>query len=114
MLLRNITGVHSVGIDELLYVEADGDTTRVFCTTQENPIIVSTHLKDFLEKLAPLSKDLIRVNRSNAVNIRKILQIKDEPMNLSGRKLLILKQTDEKLVLSLKYKKDLMVRFKLI
>lgn len=114
VLLRNSTGVHSVGIEDLIYVEADGDTTRVFCVDMEFPIVVGTHLKDFLDKLQSLSKNVLRVNRFNAVNILKIIQIKDEFRNLSARKIIHLKNTEETLVLSQKYKRELLARFKMI
>lgn len=114
VLLRNTGGVHSVHVEDLIFVEADGDTTRVFCTTHKFPIVVSTHLKDFLDKLTPMSKNILRVNRSNAVNILKIIQIKDEPKSITAKKTLVLAGAEETLTLSLKYKKDVMSRFKLI
>ncbi len=114
VLLRNTDGVYSVHVEDFIFVEADGDTTRVFCVTHKYPIVVSTHLKDFLEKIERLSKNILRVNRSNAVNIRKIVQIKDEPKSITAKKTLILEGTEEKLTLSLKYKKDVLARFKMI
>lgn len=114
VLLRSNTGVQSVDIKDLVFLEADGDTTKVFAATQAHPIVVSTHLKDFLEKLSVMSRDMLRVSRSNAVNIRKIVEIKDDFRNLSAKKTLILKGTDETVSLSPIYKKELMARFKLI
>lgn len=114
VLLRSNTGVQSVDIKDLVFLEADGDTTRVFAATQAHPIVVSTHLKDFLEKLSAMSKDIIRVNRSNAVNIRKIIEIKDDLRNISTKKTLVLKDTEETVGLSPIYKKELMARFRLI
>lgn len=114
VLLRHNTGVHSVGMDDLIYVESDGDTTRVFCRGEEYPIVVGTHLKDFLDQLAALSNNVLRVNRFNAVNILKIVRIKDDLKSLSSRKILYLKDTEETLVLSQKYKRELLARFKMI
>lgn len=114
VLLRSNTGVQSVDIKDLVFLEADGDTTKVFAATQAHPIVVSTHLKDFLEKLSAMSKDMLRVSRSNAVNIRKIIEIKDDLRNISAKKTLVLKDTEETVGLSPIYKKELMARFKLI
>ncbi len=114
VLLRSNTGVQSVDIKDLVFLEADGDTTKVFAATQAHPIVVSTHLKDFLEKLSAMSKDILRVSRSNAVNIRKIIEIKDDLRNISAKKTLVLKDTEETVGLSPIYKKELMARFKLI
>lgn len=114
VLLRNSTGVQSVDIEDLIFLEADGDTTKVYAATQEHPIVVSTHLKDFMEKLSVMSKDMLRVNRSNAVNIRKIVEIKDDHRNISTKKTLILKDTQETVDLSPIYRKELMARFNMI
>lgn len=114
ILLRSNTGVQSVDIKDLILLEADGDTTKVYASTQLHPIVVSTHLKDFLEKLSAMSKDMLRVSRSNAVNIRKILEIKDDLRNISAKKTLILKDTEETVSLSPIYRKELMARFKMI
>ncbi|MCE7993130.1 MAG: LytTR family transcriptional regulator [Roseivirga sp.] len=114
VLLRSNTGVQSVDIKDLVFLEADGDTTKVYAATQAHPIVVSTHLKGFMEKLSAMSKDMLRVSRSNAVNIRKIIEIKDDFRNLSAKKTLILKDTDETVSLSPIYKKELMARFKMI
>lgn len=114
ILLRSNTGVQSVDIQDLVFLEADGDTTKVYAATQAHPIVVSTHLKGFMEKLSAMSKDILRVSRSNAVNIRKIIEIKDDFRNLSAKKTLILKDTDETVSLSPIYKKELMARFKMI
>lgn len=114
VLLRSNTGVQSVDIKDLIFLEADRDTTKVFAATQSHPIVVSTHLKDFLEKLSAMSNDMLRVNRSNAVNIRKILEIKDDLRNISTKKTLILKDTEETVGLSPIYRKELMARFKMI
>lgn len=114
ILLRSNTGVQSVDIKDLILLEADGDTTKVYASTQSHPIVVSTHLKDFLEKLSVMSKDMLRVSRSNAVNIRKIIEIKDDLRNVSAKKTLILKDTEETVSLSPIYRKELMARFKMI
>ena len=114
ILLRSNTGVQSVDIKDLVFLEADGDTTKVYASTQTHPIVVSTHLKGFMEKLSAMSKDMLRVNRSNAVNIRKIIEIKDDHRNVSAKKTLVLQDTSEILTLSPIYKKELMARFKMI
>lgn len=114
VLLRSNTGVQSLDIKDLIFLEADGDTTKVYAATQSHPIVVSTHLKDFLEKLSAMSKDVLRVSRSHAVNIRKIIEIKDDLRNISAKKTLILKDTEETVSLSPIYRKELMARFKMI
>ena len=114
ILLRNGTSVQSLDISDLIFLEADGDTTKVFTAVQQHPMVVSTHLKDFLEKIASMSRDLIRVSRSNAVNIRKILKIKDDVRNVSAKKTIILRDTEETVMLSPIYRKELMARFKMI
>ena len=114
MFLRNVSGVFSVGVEDLIYVEADGQTTRVYSANHDRPIVVSTHLGEFLDKMGGMTKNIIRINRSMAVNILKILQIKDDSRVLSGRKQLILKGIDEPLTLTSKYKRDLMARFRTI
>lgn len=114
ILLRSNTGVQPVDVNDLVYLEADGDTTKVYVAIQKHPIIVSTHLKDFLDQVASMTSDMIRVNRSNAVNIRKIVQIKDDFRNLSAKKTLLLRDTEETLTLSPIYRKELIARFKMI
>lgn len=114
VLLRGNTGVESVDMNDLIFLEADGDTTRVFTAVHEHPLVVSTHLKDFMDKLAEMTKDITRVNRSNAVNIRKIIQIKDDTRNISAKKTIILRDTDETVALSPIYRKELLARFRMI
>lgn len=114
VMLRHNTGVESLNISDLLVLEADGDTTKVYTSVHRHPVVVSTHLKDFMEKLSVMTPDMIRVNRSNAVNIRKILQIKDDQHNVSAKKTIVLKNTEVTVTLSPIYRKELMARFKMI
>ena len=114
IMLRSNTGVESLNVSDLLVLEADGDTTKVFTSVHRHPVVVSTHLKDFMAKLSAMTQDMIRVNRSNAVNIRKIVQIKDDQHNVSAKKTIILKDSELTVALSPIYRKELMARFKLI
>ncbi len=114
IMLRSNTGVESLNVSDLLVLEADGDTTKVFTSVHKHPVVVSTHLKDFMAKLSAMTQDMIRVNRSNAVNIRKIVQIKDDQHNVSAKKTIILKDSELTVALSPIYRKELMARFKMI
>lgn len=114
VMLRSNTGVESLDVNDLIVLEADGDTTRVHTAVHKHPVVVSTHLKDFMEKLSVMTRDMIRVNRSNAVNIRKILKIKDDQHNVSAKKTIVLKDTEFMVTLSPIYRKELMARFKMI
>jgi len=114
VMLRSNTGVESLDVNDLIVLEADGDTTKVHTAVHKYPVVVSTHLKDFMEKLSVMTQDMIRVNRSNAVNIKKILQIKDDQHNVSAKKSIVLKDSEVVVTLSPIYRKELMARFKMI
>ena len=114
IMLRSNTGVESLNVDDLIVLEADGDTTKVYTSVNRHPVVVSTHLKDFMAKLSAMTQDMIRVNRSNAVNIKKILQIKDDQHNVTAKKMIVLKDTEVTVALSPIYRKELMARFKMI
>lgn len=113
VLLKNGTGQYVIDVEkDIIYLEANRETTKVYITTYHHPLIVAMHLKEFLLKLTELSDKVVRSSRSCAINLLKVQQIKDSKRNLSKNKYLQLEGVDGLIPLGAKYRADFMVRFK--
>lgn len=112
MLLRNGNVQHSIDIEkDIIYATADGVTTLLYTTVQKPPIVISTHLKDFLTRIREHTDVIVRTSRSNAINIQRLKSIVDSRRNLSKNKSLILDGTDQKITLSVRFRHNVMNRF---
>lgn len=112
VLMRNGTGLYYVDIEkEILYLEANRETTKVFTTVYDHPIVVSIHLKAFLKKVERFSSKLVRSSRYTAVNVLKLRKILDSKRNLSKNKFLQLEGIETQIPLGVKYKSQFLERF---
>lgn len=111
-LIRNTTATYNLDVEkDIIYLEADGNVTKVFITSQEQPVVVSTHMKDFMSRVSSVTSVMQRVSRSHTININQLSKIVDSKRNITKEKMLVLKGTDTQLKLSPIYRAQLMARF---
>lgn len=111
-LIRNTTATYNLDVEkDIIYLEADGNVTKVYIASQEQPIVVSTHMKDFMTRISSVTNTMERVSRSHAINIGKLSKIVDAKRNITKEKRLVLKGSSTQLKLSPVYRAKLISRF---
>jgi DNA-binding LytR/AlgR family response regulator len=83
LLIKEGTSIIQLKINEILYLEALGDYTKII--TYEKMYVTLHSLKNFIEKLP--ENRFLRIHRSFAVAIDKISKLKDNELILNDRKL---------------------------
>lgn len=89
--------IYQIDLDELLYVEACGDYTTVFCSDKK--LITHETLKSWEEKLKGLSFQ--KIHRSVIINLQKIDHIEGNMAIIGKHKLVISEAYHEQLITSL-------------
>jgi len=82
LVLREQTGTVSIGQNEIIYLEADDNYTKIFFGDKQ--MTVSQTLKAIHEKL--VQKDFVRVHKSYCVQLQRISMIKGGFVYLDDRK----------------------------
>lgn len=83
LLIKEGTSIIQLKINEIIYLEALGDYTKII--THEKMYVTLHSLKNFIDKLP--ENRFLRIHRSFAVAIDKISKLKDNELILNDRKL---------------------------
>jgi len=102
IMIRSDKRIYQVDLDDILYVEACGDYTVVFCNDRK--LIAHETLKSWESKLIGFSFE--KIHRSMVINIRKIDHIEGNMAIVGKHKLVVSDAYREKLV-NLLLKKNL-------
>ncbi len=100
LFIREQKGTVSIGQNEIIYLEADDNYTKIFF--EDKQMTVSQTLKTIHGKL--VQKDFVRVHKSYCVRLQKISMIKGGFVHLDDRKIPIGRS----------YKKDFMAQISLL
>ena len=100
LVIKEQTGTISIGQNEIIYLEADDNYTKIFF--EDKQMTVSQTLKAIHEKL--VQKDFVRVHKSYCVRHQKISIIKGGFVHLDDRKVPIGRS----------YKEDFMAQISLL
>ncbi len=91
-----------VAADEIVWIEADGSYTNIHLTG-ERMMTISFHLAIIAKSLP--SGDFIRIHRSRIVNLRHVVSLTGNSLDIGG---------DKKLVIGRNYRASLFERFTFI
>lgn len=83
--LPHLNGFHVVNVDHIIFIEADSNYS-IFHLENQNPIIVSKHLKEYEEIL--VDKDFCRIHKSTIINLKHLV-------NYSNKNGLTAKMSDQ-------------------
>jgi DNA-binding LytR/AlgR family response regulator len=114
VFVRNGLGQYKVLIADVLYLEASHETTKLYTSNTDNPLVVSGNLSKILDKLS-FTNQFVRTSRFNAVNLKKVESVNIELKTRTdkkekGKKYIKMYGVEEFIPLSEKYRGDVMDR----
>ncbi|MEQ9422976.1 MAG: response regulator transcription factor [Cyclobacteriaceae bacterium] len=118
VFVRNGTGVYHILINNIIYIQSNGETSRLVTAEKKKPITVSGNLGKILTKLS-FSKKFVRTSRFYVVNVDKIQRINASEENKiddreSSKRFLRIESSEELIPLSEKYRGELLKRLKFL